>query len=71
MAHYVDEADAAFDYLAKRPECGRIFLLGHSEGSMHMFRAAVARQSDGRFGGMLSLSGPSRSLLDTNAEGGS
>ena len=68
MAHYVDEANAAFDFLAKRAECGRIFLLGHSEGSIHMFSAAASRQTELRFGGMISLSGPSRSLLDTVIE---
>ena len=33
LAHYVDEASLAFDFLAARPECARVFLLGHSEGS--------------------------------------
>ncbi len=65
LAHYVDEALAAFDELAGRDRCGTIFLLGHSEGSIHASSAAVARQADPRFGGLISLSGPSRSLLDT------
>ena len=68
MAHYVDEANAAFEVLAKRPECGKVFLLGHSEGSVHAFSAAVTRQTDARFGGMISLAGPSRSILDTVIE---
>jgi hypothetical protein len=68
MAHYVDEAEAAFDELATRDRCGPIFLLGHSEGSIHASSAAVARQADPRFGGFISMSGPSRSLLDTAVE---
>jgi len=65
LAHYVDEAVAAFDELAGRDRCGSIFLLGHSEGSIHASSAAIAKQADPRFGGLISLSGPSRSLLDT------
>ena len=68
LAHYVDEAVAAFDELATRDRCGRIFLLGHSEGSIHASSAAIAKQADPRFGGLISLSGPSRSLLDTAIE---
>ena len=68
LAHYVDEADAAFDELAKRDRCDRIFLLGHSEGSIHASSAAIAKQADRRFGGLISLSGPSRSLLETAIE---
>ena len=68
LAHYVDEAVTAFDELASRDRCGRIFLLGHSEGSLHASSAAIAKQADPRFGGLISLSGPSRSLLDTAIE---
>jgi len=68
LAHYVDEAEAAFDELAGRDRCGTIFLLGHSEGSIHASSAAIAKQADPRFGGLISLSGPSRSLLDTAIE---
>ena len=68
LAHYVDEAEAAFDELASRDGTGRIFLLGHSEGSIHASSAAIAKQSDPRFGGFISLSGPSRSILDTAIE---
>src|SRR5262249_18194552 len=31
LAHYVAEAAAAFDFLAARPECSTVYLLGHSE----------------------------------------
>ena len=65
LAHYVDEAGAAFDELASRDGCGTIFLLGHSEGSIHASSAAIAKQADPRFGGFISLSGPSRSILET------
>lgn len=68
LAHYVDEALTAFAELARRDACGRIVLLGHSEGSIHASSAAVAKQEDPRFGGFISLSGPSRSLLDTAIE---
>ena len=68
LAHYVDEAEAAFDELANRDGCGKIFLLGHSEGSIHASSAAIAKQADPRFGGFISLSGPSRSILDTAIE---
>src|SRR5664280_2181913 len=68
LAHYVDEAEAAFDELADRDRCGEVFLLGHSEGSIHASPAALAKQADRRFGGLISLSGPSRSLLETVIE---
>jgi len=64
LAHYVDEAAAAFDELANRDQCGKVFLLGHSEGSIHASSAAIAKQADLRFGGFISLSGPARSILD-------
>ena len=68
LAHYADEASVAFDFLAARPECGKVFLLGHSEGSLHMTSAAVARQDSARFGGLISMAGPSRSMLETAIE---
>src|SRR6476469_9121267 len=42
LAHYVDEAEAAFDELASRDGSGQVFLLGHSEGSIHASSAAIA-----------------------------
>jgi hypothetical protein len=68
LAHYVDEAEAAFDEVAGRDRCGEVFLLGHSEGSIHASSAAIAKQADRRFGGLISLSGPSRLLLETAIE---
>ena len=68
LDHYADEAEAAFAELARRDRCGPIFLLGHSEGSIHASSAAIALQADVRFGGLISLSGPSRSLLETAIE---
>src|SRR5690349_13842446 len=68
LDHYVDEAVAAFDELASREGCGTVFLLGHSEGSIHALSAAVRKQTDPRFGGVISMSGPSRSILDTAIE---
>ena len=68
LAHYIDEAAAEFEELANRERCGKTFLLGHSEGSIHASSAAIAKQADLRFGGFISLSGPSRSILDTAIE---
>lgn len=68
LTHYVDEAEAAFDELATRDRCSKVFLLGHSEGSIHASSAAIAKQADPNFGGFISLSGPARSLLDTAIE---
>ena len=68
LGHYVDEAVAAFDELAGRDGCGQVFLLGHSEGSIHASSAAIAKQADPRFGGLISMSGPARSILETAIE---
>jgi hypothetical protein len=68
LAHYIDEAAAEFDELARRDRCAKIFLLGHSEGSIHASSAAIAKQADPHFGGFISLSGPARSILDTAIE---
>jgi pimeloyl-ACP methyl ester carboxylesterase len=68
LAHYIDEAAAAFDELARRDRCGKIFLLGHSEGSIHASSAAIAKQADPHFGGFISLSGPARLILDAAIE---
>jgi uncharacterized protein len=68
LAHYIDEAVAEFDELARRDRCDQIFLLGHSEGSIHASSAAIAKQVDPRFGGLISLSGPARSILETAIE---
>jgi pimeloyl-ACP methyl ester carboxylesterase len=61
LAHYIDEAAAEFDELVSRDRCGKIFLLGHSEGSIHAASAAIAKQADLHFGGFISLSGRDRS----------
>jgi uncharacterized protein len=68
LAHYIDEAAAEFDELAHRERCGKIFLLGHSEGSIHASSAAIAKQADPHFGGFISLSGPARPILDAAIE---
>lgn len=65
VPHYVDEAVAAYELMAAKQECQKVFFLGHSEGSLHALGAAVAKQGDHKFGGYISMSGPSRSLLDT------
>jgi pimeloyl-ACP methyl ester carboxylesterase len=68
LAHYIDEAAAEFDELARRDRCSKIFLLGHSEGSIHASSAAIAKQADLHFGGFISLSGPARLILDAAIE---
>src|SRR5262245_24773200 len=65
LAHYVDEASLAFDFLAARPECSRVFLLGHSEGALHATGAGIAKQSLPSFGGLILMAGSPRTLLDT------
>jgi alpha-beta hydrolase superfamily lysophospholipase len=65
LEHYVEEAALAFDFLAARPECARVFLLGHSEGAFHATGAALARQSSPSFGGLVLLAGASGTMLDT------
>jgi pimeloyl-ACP methyl ester carboxylesterase len=68
LAHYIDEAAAEFDELARRDRCAKIFFLGHSEGSIHASSAAIAKQADSHFGGFISLSGPARPILDAAIE---
>jgi len=69
LAHYVDEARAAFDLLAARSaDCASITLVGHSEGALHMLSAAVALQEVDRFAGYVSMAGTSRSILDAAIE---
>jgi alpha-beta hydrolase superfamily lysophospholipase len=65
LEHYVQEASLAFDFLAARPECARLFLLGHSEGVLHATAAAVAKQSSHSFGGLVLMAATSRTMLDT------
>ena len=68
LAHYTDEILAAWDELASHDRCGRLFLLGHSEGSIHASSAAIVQQTTLRFAGLISMSGPARSILDTAIE---
>jgi uncharacterized protein len=65
LEHYAEEASLAFDFLAARPECARVFLLGHSEGALHATAAALAKQSSPSFGGLVLMAGTSRTMLDT------
>ena len=67
LAHYVDEAVTAFDELAS----GRVRRDLPPRPQRRIAprsSAAIAKQADPRFGGLISLSGPSRSLLDTAIE---
>lgn len=64
MDHYVDETMTAYRYLSRRSPCNQIFLLGHSEGALHVLRSAVELQNEPDFGGVVTMSGPGRILLD-------
>ncbi len=61
---YVAEAQAALALLKNRPEVDgkRVFVAGHSEGSIHVTRLALAERSGLR--GVILLAGPGRSLRD-------
>lgn len=61
---YRTEAQAALALLQSRPEVdrNRIFIAGHSEGSMHVTRLALAEQKAVR--GVILLAGPGRALKD-------
>ena len=62
---YRDEALLAWRYMTDQTVCGNVSFLGNSEGSIHSFRAGVTLQASPRFGGVISLSGPAMSILDT------
>jgi hypothetical protein len=58
-----DEAMLAWSFMTEQPVCGRVSFIGNSEGSVHAFRAAEVLQEESRFGGVVSLSGPAKSVL--------
>jgi len=60
---YRDEVRLAWRHMTDQPVCGRVSTLGSSEGSVHAFRSSVLLQDEPRFGGVLSLSGPSKSMM--------
>jgi pimeloyl-ACP methyl ester carboxylesterase len=62
---YGGEALLAWQTLRDAPVCGQVSFVGNSEGSMHSFRAGVELQENPRFGGVVSLSGPALSILET------
>ena len=62
---YRDEALLAWRYMTDQTVCGNVSFLGNSEGSIHSFRAGVMLQKSPQFGGIISLSGPAMSILDT------
>lgn len=65
---YRAEAEAALAYLRSRPDVdpARLFVAGHSEGSMHATRLAAATGAGLR--GLILLAGPGRALKDILAE---
>lgn len=68
LDHYRDEGVLAFGHLDDHAGCGTVFLLGNSEGSIHAFRTAVALADHGSLGGVISMAGPSRRMLDLVVE---
>jgi pimeloyl-ACP methyl ester carboxylesterase len=61
---YREEASAALDFLASRPEVDRkrVFVAGHSEGGIHATRLAELRGDQLR--GVILISAPGRSLRE-------
>jgi pimeloyl-ACP methyl ester carboxylesterase len=64
LDHYRDEGVLAYRYMSQREVCGPIFLVGNSEGSLHAMRVGELLQSEADFGGVVSLAGPSRRIID-------
>lgn len=68
IQHYADEGIAAYRHLSTNPACGRIFVIGSSEGGLHALRVGVQLQGEEDWGGVITLSGMARSMLDTMIE---
>ena len=68
IQHYADEGIAAYRHLSAASACGRIFMLGNSEGGLHVLRVGVQLQGESDWGGVITLSGMARSMLDTMTE---
>jgi fermentation-respiration switch protein FrsA (DUF1100 family) len=65
LQHYVDEGLAAYRLLREQEACGPVFLVGNSEGCVHALGVAAVQQEEPDFGGVVTLSGPGRTMLDT------
>ena len=68
LDHYVDEAVLAFEHLDGTDRCTRVFLLGNSEGALHVLRAGAVLQERPSFGGVITMSGVGRPMLDVFIE---
>lgn len=68
IQHFADEGIAAYRHLSANPACDRIFMLGNSEGGLHVLQVGVQLQGESDWGGVITLSGMARSMLDTLTE---
>ena len=65
LEHYGDEVILAFEHLLSTDRCTKVSLLGNSEGALHVLGAGVRLKDHARYGGVITMSGAGRSLLDT------
>ncbi len=65
LQHFADEGIAAYRHVSANPACGRIFIVGNSEGGIHSLTVGSQLQSEADFGGVVTLSGAGRSLAAT------
>jgi pimeloyl-ACP methyl ester carboxylesterase len=68
LAHYREEIGLAAAALRSQTGCERIFVLGNSEGSLHAFGYGAEAQGEPWWGGVISLAGPSRRIIDLVVE---
>lgn len=68
VQQFADEGVAAYRYLSSNPACGRIFVVGNSEGGIHSLSVGSQLQGEADFGGVVTLSGAGRSLANTMIE---
>jgi hypothetical protein len=68
LQHFADEGVAAYRYLSGNSACGRLFVLGSSEGGLHALTAGRQLQEEPDFGGVITLSSMTRSMVHTMME---
>jgi fermentation-respiration switch protein FrsA (DUF1100 family) len=64
LDHYVHEATLAFEHLDASDRCTKVFLLGSSEGALHVLRAGRVLEDRESFGGLITMSGTGRIMID-------
>ena len=65
LEHYRDEVLLAFDHLLETNRCTKVSLLGNSEGALHVLGAGIQLHDHARYGGVITMSGVARPLLET------